>query len=152
MDVFMTGQVNERLLNSVLINLSRSFLQYLSESSPWVRGEAVSAGHTLEQLAADQREDVRDLAEFLDRREWAVDFGSFPTEYTDQQFLSLTSLMAGLIHSQEGQLASIADASQTLSRASDAEAVSVLDAVRPREADILTGLKRLQAALQPATA
>ena len=80
--MFMTGHANNRLLNSVLINLSRSFLQYLSESSPWVRGESAAAGQSLELLAADQRRDVRELAEFLDAREWSVDFGSFPTEYT----------------------------------------------------------------------
>ncbi|MFM7056998.1 MAG: hypothetical protein ACKO2P_08760 [Planctomycetota bacterium] len=146
----MTGQANDRLLNSVLINLSRSFLQYLSESSPWVREETAAAGRSIEQLAANQRDNVRELAEFLDAREWAVDFGSFPTEYTDLQFLSLTSLMAGLIHSQEGQLAALAEASQTLSRAADSDAATLLNQIRSREEHILTSLRQLNAQLQTA--
>jgi hypothetical protein len=152
MDVFMTGHANNRLLNSVLINLSRSFLQYLSESSPWIRGESAAAGQSLEQLAADQRQDVRELAEFLDAREWSVDFGSFPTEYTDLQFLSLTSLMAGLIHSQEGQVATISEVSRTLSRSGDAEAAAILDATGSREQQILEALRRLSVQLQPTAA
>jgi hypothetical protein len=152
MDAFMTGQASYRLLNSVLINLSRSFLQYLSESSPWVRGEAAAAGRSLEQLAASQRDNVRQLAEFLDAREWSVDFGSFPTEYTDLQFLSLSSLMAGLIHSQEGQLAAISDASQMLSRSADSAAASLLDQIRSREEQILVALRQLNAQLQTAPA
>ena len=152
MDVFMTGHANNRLLNSVLINLSRSFLQYLSESSPWVRGESAAAGQSLELLAADQRRDVRELAEFLDAREWSVDFGSFPTEYTDLQFLSLTSLMAGLIHSQEGQVATISEASRTLSGSGDAEASAILDAAGSREQQILEALRRLSAQLQATAA
>lgn len=149
MDAFMTGQANDRLLNSVLINLSRSFLQYLSESSPWVRGEAAAAGRSVEQLAADQRLDVRAIAEFLDSREWPVDFGSFPTEYTDLQFLSLSSLMAGLIHSQQGQLAALTEASQTLNRSADSEAAELLDTVRSREEQILAALQQLNPQLQP---
>jgi len=149
MDVFMTGQANDRLLNSVLINLSRSFLQYLSESSPWVRGEAAAAGRSIELLAADQRQDVRAIAEFLDSREWPVDLGSFPTEYTDLQFLSLSSLMAGLIHSQQGQLAAITEASQTLSRSADSDAAALLETVHSREEQILTALQQLNIQLHP---
>ena len=150
--MFMTGQANDRLLNSVLINLSRSFLQYLSESSPWVRGEAATAGRSIEQLAADQREDVRSIAEFLHSREWPVDFGSFPTEYTDLQFLSLSSLMAGLIHSQQGQLAAITEASQTLSRSADSDAAALLNSVLSQEEQILAALQQLNTQLHPVAA
>ena len=151
MDVFMTGQANDRLLNSVLINLSRSVLQYRAESSPWVRDEAAAVGHAIERLAADQRLDVRAIAEFLDSREWAVDFGSFPTEYTDLQFLSLSSLMAGLIHSQQGQLAALTEASQTLNRSADSQAAELLDSVRSREEQILAALQQLNPQLQSVT-
>lgn len=148
----MTGQANEKLLNSVLINLSRSFLQYLSESSPWIRGELAAVGGELETLAAAQRDDVRALAELLDAREIAVDFGSFPTEYTDLQFLALQSLMAGLIHSQEGEMASLAEAQQSLADAGDADAAAVVSAVSSSEERILQSLRDLNKKIQPVVA
>jgi hypothetical protein len=150
MDAFMTGQANEKLINSVLINLSRSFLQYLSESSPWVRGELAAVGRDLESLAASQRGDVRLLAELLDSREYSVDFGSFPTEYTDLQFLALQSLMAGLIHSQEGQIASLADACSALEHSGDSAAAAAVESVRNHEQKLLQSLRELNQKFQPA--
>ncbi|MEY2725333.1 MAG: hypothetical protein RLZZ458_1200 [Planctomycetota bacterium] len=146
----MSGMANENLINSVLINLSRSFLQYLSECSPWVRGELAAVGQELESLAAIQREDVRRLAELLDSREVFVDFGSFPTEYTDLQFLALQSLMAGLIHSQEGQMASLADACNSLELAGDTSALATLQTVRNQEQKLLQSLRELNQKFQPA--
>lgn len=146
----MKGQANEKLINTVLINLSRSFLQYLSESSPWVRGELAAVGRELESLAATQREDVRILAELLDSREFPVDFGAFPTEYTDLQFLALQSLMAGLIHSQEGQLASLADASSALERSGDTSAAAAVASIQNHQQKLLQSLHELNQKFQPA--
>lgn len=96
----MSGQSTEVVLNRVLIQLSRSFLQYVSESSPWVRYDAPSLATEIEALAAQQRDDVGRLVDLLNDREHFVDFGSFPTEYTDQQFLGLDVLIGRLERSQ----------------------------------------------------
>ncbi|MCA9083060.1 MAG: hypothetical protein KDA81_03350 [Planctomycetaceae bacterium] len=138
----MGGQ-SESVVNNVLIQMARSFLQYVSESSPWVRLEAVSIGEQLNILAARQRQDVADLAEFLAQREYFIDFGSFPTEYTDLQFLSLNSLFERLHHSQ-ALICDLIDRSVAQLRgAGDEQAAGLMAAVDVRQKEITQGLKEL---------
>ena len=83
-----------------LISLSRSFLQYVSESWLWVDDSAKASGEQVSVLAERQRQDVADLARLLQDREWSIDYGAYPTEYTDMQFLSLSALFSQLMFAQ----------------------------------------------------
>ncbi len=139
----MTWQKNNQLLNSLLIQMCRSFLQYVSESSPWVRIEAASVGREVEVLAARQRQDVAAIAQLLDSRECFVDFGSFPTEYTDLQFIALNSMTAGLVRSQKCNCESLSRGLQTVQASSDAEATALLTDVLAHEQDLLKALEEL---------
>jgi hypothetical protein len=143
-DTGMVRQKTNQLLNSVLISMSRSFLQYVSESSPWVRGDAASVGREVEVLAA--RQHVAVIAQFLDQRESFVDFGSFPTEYTDLQFLALNSLLAGLVRSQRGNCENLQRALLNEAITEDAEAERLLTQVLGYEQDLLKSLGDLAAA------
>jgi len=143
----MTFQDNEILLNNLLIQMARSFLQYISESSPWVAGDAVSDEAQVLVLAARQRQDVADIAALLDQREHYIDFGAFPTEYTDQQFLSLQSVMGGLLRSHASVCEKISNSVVSLRTAGDAEAADLLTTVESHERDILRALKEIQKSL-----
>ncbi len=140
----MTCQDNEILLNGVLIQMARSFLQYVSECSLWVAGDAASDEAQVLVLAARQRQDVADIAALLDAREHHIDFGSFPTEYTDQQFLSLQSLMSGLKRSHESVCNRIGNAVVSLRTAGDTEAAELLATVESHERDILRGMSEIE--------
>lgn len=145
----MSGQSNEAILNRVLIQLSRSFLQYVSESSPWVRFDAPGLATEVENLAAGQRGDVAQIVDLLNEREYFVDFGSFPTEYTDQQFLGLDVLVGRLQRSQE-KIGGIIAASIGLLHGDD-EACELLNSVLTSEKQIETALASLKNNLkQPA--
>jgi len=139
----MTWQKTNQLLNSVLIQMCRSFLQYVSESSPWVRVESAAVGHEVEVLAARQRQDVAAIAQFLDGREFFVDFGSFPTEYTDLQFIALNSMTTGLVRSQKSNCEVIASGLQTLQSSLDVEATELLRDVLAHQQDLLKALEEL---------
>ena len=143
----MTCQDNEILLNGVLIQMARSFLQYVSESSPWVASSAARDESQVLVLAARQRQDVAEIAALLDQREHFIDFGTFPTEYTDQQFLSLQSEMSGLKRSQESVCNHIRNSIVSLRTAGDAEAASLLTAVESHERDILRCLGEIEKTL-----
>lgn len=143
----MTCQDNQILLNGVLIQMARSFLQYVSECSLWVAADAASDEAQVIVLAARQRQDVADIAAFLDAREHYIDFGSFPTEYTDQQFLSLKSVMSGLKRSHESVCNRISAAIVSLRTAGDAEAADLLTAVESHERDILRGMNEIEMTL-----
>jgi len=143
----MTCQDNEILLNGVLIQMARSFLQYVSESSPWVAGNAVTNETQVVVLAARQRQDVSEIAALLDQREHFIDFGTFPTEYTDQQFLSLQSEMCGLKRSQELVCNRIKNSIVSLRTAGDAEAAELLTTIESHERDILRCLGEIEKTL-----
>ncbi len=106
----------------------------------WVRAEAVTAAGKLEAVAQRQRDAVGRLAQLLDGRDFAVDFGSFPTEYTDLQFLALKSLVSGMINGQR----KICEAAQgvlgRLQSSGDAEAAALLG-------EILAGQQAIESEL-----
>ncbi len=142
----MSGQSNEAVLNRVLIQLSRSFLQYVSESSPWVRFDAPGLASEIENLAACQRGDVARIVDLLNDREYFVDFGTFPTEYTDQQFLGLDVLIGRLERSQariNGIIAASCDSVK-----GDDEACELLSAVLQSEKQIEAALASLEKELK----
>ena len=64
------SQQSESVLNSVLIDMSRSFLQYIAECWPWV--DVVEQAQSVERqvmvIAARQRQDVADIASLLTSR------------------------------------------------------------------------------------
>ncbi len=148
----MVGQDNEPVLNNVLIAMARSFLQYVSESWPWVPGGAAAA--TVEEqvrmIAAQQRQGVGDLVELLTEREHFIDFGSYPTEYTDLQFLSLEALMESLINSQQYVCRLLADAVVSLRTAGDDDAADLVQTIELRQQDAAGALLELRQQLRKA--
>ncbi len=148
----MTCQDNEILLNNTLIQMSCSFLQYVSESWPWVRLEATSIEEQVRVLAARQRQDVGEIVSLLSTREHYIDFGSFPTEYTDQQFLGLNVLIGRLKLSQKLICDRISSSAISLQTAGDAEGSEVLRIVGQHEAEILKALGEIELELKPVAA
>ena len=143
----MTCQDNELLLNNVLIQMARSFLQYVAESSPWVSYDTASLESQVLVLAARQRQDVAELATLLTNREHFIDFGSFPTEYTDQQFLSLQSIIGRIEASHALVCRRIETAGESLRTAGDAVGSETLVQVLHFERDIQRGLSEIRTAL-----
>ena len=143
----MTCQDNEILLNGVLIQMSRSFLQYVAECSLWVAANDASDEAQVLVLAARQRQDVAELAGLLDAREHSIDFGSFPTEYTDQQFLALKSVIRSLNRSHESVCTSVRTTAVLLRTAGDSEAADLLTTIESRERDLLRAMREIEALL-----
>ncbi|MCA9036490.1 MAG: hypothetical protein KDA91_15250 [Planctomycetaceae bacterium] len=139
----MALQDNETLLNNVLISMAHSFLQYVSESWPWVSNAGQSLEEQVNVIAARQRQDVADIVALLNEREFPIDFGTFPTEYTDLQFLSLLGLLNLLDNSQQKVCNGISDAVTSLSAAGDEEGAALLRAIEVRQRESVSALKEL---------
>jgi hypothetical protein len=135
-------QHNTRL-NGFVISIGRSLLQYADECWPWVgtsEGETQTAFH---KLAVLQHQEVAALVELLNLREWTIDFGGYPTDYTDLHFVSLEYLLSRIIG---GQQAIVADLDEAVhSCADDAEAVGVLREVLTTERKIVERLEAIAA-------
>jgi hypothetical protein len=139
----MTNQDNENILNGVVVTMAHSFLQYVSEASLWVRDGDADVEEQVRVLAERQRQNVGDIAALLTSRDFPVDFGTFPTEYTDLQFLSLKKLMDSLTNSQQDVLDCISQALNALTGSGDAEAIELLAAIESHEHGIATAVSEL---------
>jgi len=144
----MTDQDNNNLLNNVVISMAHSLLQYIAEAAAWVQISAEGLEEQVRVLAARQRQDVSELADLLIEREYSIDFGTYPTEYTDLQFLSLEKLMSSLRHGQASVVGEISDTLAVLKEVGDSEAVEMLSAIEIREQEIATALQDLSSELQ----
>ncbi len=140
----MASSQSESVLNSVLIDMARGFLQYVAESWPWVDEAHESIRMEVDALAARQRQDVRLIAELLTGREWPIDFGSFPTEYTDMHFISLSTMLDSLKQSQSSIHRRLDATAAGVRAAGDDEAGELLSQVAIHEAEILSALCDVQ--------
>jgi hypothetical protein len=128
-------------LNDLLVDLGRSLLQYADESWPWANSGEAAAEQTVRAAAAEQRDHVARLADLLADRAWAIDFGNYPTDYTDLHFLSLDFFLPRLAAAQAALVAELDDAVHGC--VDDPEAVALLRDVLTGERDIATRLTAL---------
>lgn len=135
------------ILNDVLIDMARSLLQYVSESFPWTSTTKQEIGEQVNVVAARQRQDVTEIVDLLTGREHFVDFGAFPTEYTDLQFLALDKLFDDLTTSQSALCEQISAAAAELSAIEDEEAAALLTSILTHQKDAGTALNELKAEL-----
>ncbi len=88
-------------VNGVLIDIHRSLLQYAGECSPWVSPEFRRRFELLRRLSSEQRKDVARLCGWLDERDWAVNFGAYPREYSSHNYVDLDTLWTMVVDDQE---------------------------------------------------
>ncbi len=98
-------------LNDLLINVGRSLLQYVGECWPWADAHKDEAQRKIQELVKQQERQIAQLTELLYEADWTIDFGSYPTEYTDLHYVALDFLLDQLIHNQESL---VEDARRTL--------------------------------------
>lgn len=126
-------------LNSLLIELNRSLLQYACEAWPWSSGpDGAALRATVQKLGAQQRQSVAALAELLDSEGQPVDFGVYPDEYTSLHYVSLRYLLDQLITGQESLIADCRSTASTI--LADTPAYDLLAEVATREEAILREL------------
>lgn len=130
-------------LNDLLIAMSRSLLQYTGEASPWAPSTDDAFTEQLQALVRQQQSQIARLASLLSQRMDYFDVGTYPTDYTDLQYLSLSYLLARLIRDQEAVLAKLrATAAEC---GSDAEARDLLQQLEVGVSQTLDSLKSLAA-------
>lgn len=99
------NRVSNERLNDLLIDVGRSLLQYTSEASLWASSEEEGVQESVERMAAEQREVVAALADLLSDRGHAIDFGTYPTDYTSLHYVAIDFLLDQLVANQRSVLA-----------------------------------------------
>lgn len=142
-------QHNARL-NGFIISIGRSLLQYADESWPWSGALEAETQAVFHRLAALQRQEVAVIAELLDQREWTVDFGGYPTDYTDLHFVSLDYFLSRIIAGEQAAVADLEEAVHTC--VDDPQGVGVLQEILTTQRKILERLRAVAAGRKQAVA
>ena len=128
-------------LNTFVIAIGRSLLQYADECWPWASVSEAEAQSALHRLAALQRQEVAALSELLDQRGQVIDFGGYPTEYTDLHFVSLDFFLSRILSGEQGVVAELDEAVHAC--IDDPAAVDVLKEVLTTERKIVERLEAI---------
>lgn len=134
-------QHNARL-NQVLIDISRSPLQYASETC--VRCGAETP--LVNDLVRRQQVDATAIGQLLNQRGWPIDYGTFPSDYGGSHYLNLSFWLPYIRNGQQQLLLELHDAIHDCH--DDSQARDVLQAVLESEQDVANQL----AALKPEVA
>ncbi len=130
-------------LNQVLIQLDKSLLSYVAEAWPWSSSGEADVQRAVNELVDRRRANVGRLADLLLDREWPIDFGAYPTDYTDLHYVALDYLLALVVKDQKQLTAEIETARQPTSN--DAEGRKLLDEILADERETLARLEKLVA-------
>ena len=96
-------------LNPLIVTVGRSFLQYVRESWPWAGDDALSRRDQVLSMAGRQQCDVARLVNEQLACGYEVDFGTFPTEYTDLHYIDLDNLLDQLVSNQKKVVSTLED-------------------------------------------
>ena len=129
------------LLNQVVVDLNISLLQFSGEVSLWSPASAQGARDTLARLIQQQKDHSEQLVQLLINRGWPVEFGTYPSEFTDLHFLSLKALLPRIITNQSMLLTELDEAVHTC--IDDADAAELLNAVLAGERSLTAELKSI---------
>lgn len=138
----MPDDTHNALLNQLLINLGRSLLQYVGEAWPWTSDPNAPERKTINELVLRQQAQIIKLADLLAERDWPVDFGAYPTEYTDLHYVALDYLTSQLIENEDGLISDLEKSIQACS--DDPEVVELLKRILDEQREIVRALKDLQ--------
>ncbi|QDT64043.1 hypothetical protein [Calycomorphotria hydatis] len=108
----MTTTADIQLLEHLPTVLGRSLLQYLAECPPWTAGPGLEIQERIEELAAAQREDLQILVDLILRLRGLPNFGVFPLDFSDRQFLAMEFVYPELIEDQRRCIAAIETVNQ----------------------------------------
>ena len=134
------------LINSLLVDIHRSLLQYAAEAAPLASEEDEAAQNQLLSLAKDQEGSVEKMVCFLRSRKQLIDFGVYPQEYTSLHFVSLEYFLSRLKESQQGLLEELEAAVGQV--AGDLEAVQLVEDAVTCNKELLRSLGEAKLASQ----
>lgn len=130
-------------LNQLLIDVSRSLLQYVGLCSSWASRSQAAMEHEFAKLVDQQQHHVELLSDLLMARRWTIDFGGFPATFTDLHFLSLKYLLKLIVENQTAVVAELDEASHTC--VDDPEAAELINQILAAERQITERLQALSA-------
>ncbi len=114
-------------LREIFRRENRSFLQYISQASPWVSYDDRALAEKLHRLAAEEQDALQSLAEWMEAKNISLPYlGAFPTVFANYNFVSIRKLLKPLLVEQRKELADLEAAATALT---DKEARAKVDSL-----------------------
>jgi hypothetical protein len=114
-------------IQEIFRRASRSFLQYISQATPWFREADRPLVLKIQQLAAEETEGLERLAEWMDSQGIALPYlGAFPITFTNFNFVDVRKLLKPLVAEQARQLARLEKEGKLLPGGESRKAVEAL--------------------------
>jgi hypothetical protein len=135
------------ILNALLIDVGRSLLQYAVEAWPWMHNGEQKLRSEVDALAERQSQAAAAIADFLAKRNWPIDFGIYPVDYTDLNYVSLYYLLGEIAKNADVVTAGI---QETRRQIDDSEATDLLSRVEDEQRSIAARLRELADNTKPA--
>jgi hypothetical protein len=111
----MTRAQTINALNRLLTIEHRSFPTYMMYADPWTHLGDEGAMQSLANIAADQQEMSRRIAELIVDLGGRIEPGEYPMEFTDTHFLSLEFLVSELLGYQKQTITQVEELARQLS-------------------------------------
>ncbi len=124
----MPDPTTSTALNNALAALTSSLVQYSGECGPWTDADDDTETAALDLFRRRQQLQIARLVELLGDRDATIEFGRFPTRYTDLHFISLENLYPRLIANQQAIIETLKK-SATACRGDDDAGGLIADAV-----------------------
>ncbi|QDT34962.1 hypothetical protein [Thalassoglobus polymorphus] len=141
----MDPSATNSLVNSLLIEIHRSLVQYGAEASPWSSDADSELLDRIQDFASKQDKSVSEMVDFLRSRKHLVDFGVYPPEYTSLHFVGLGYFLDRMKESQELLLNDLESAIGQL--AGDSEAVKLVERAIEQNQIVLKSLGEVRLAV-----
>jgi hypothetical protein len=138
----MADTHHNSLIADLLIEQSRCLLQYVGECWPWVADDDTERS-VIDAMVARQQQGVARLVNLLNGRRQTIDFGTYPTEFTDLQYLALSHLLGLLVQSQQALVDLFGRAATDA--ADDVEAAALIEDIHAIEGENLGRLQEMAA-------
>jgi len=144
----MNDRRHNELLNALLKSLGRSLLQYTAEAWPWMHNGEQKLRSEVDALADRQSQAAAAIADFMAKRNWPIDFGIYPVDYTDLNYVSLDYLLGEIARNADELLAEITGTRRLID---DPEASELLGRVEGEQRSIAGELRELADATKQST-
>jgi hypothetical protein len=139
----MTDTKTKAMLQKVISREARSILQYVSEAFPWTTPEERPALEQLQLLIAEEREALgRVIDLYTDRFHTYPPIGSFPTAFTEINYVSLEHLLPMLV---DYEARSLGELECEFAEITDTQVMDVLQTLLDVKCRHLEVLKKLEA-------
>jgi len=135
--------MNQQVLPELMRRESRSFLLYIREAFPWADGKHAAVRNAIVRMGDEEAEKMAAIGRLLQKRHIALPgLGSFPTSFTNYNFLDAASLAPKLVAAERQ---SLADLDRDLSHITDDELRGAFEAYRDLKSKHLGELESIVA-------